>query len=242
MFLVSASITPRIFHSLYVKTPWKSLTTVEDQPNFPRQGQIPEPQWKWLNEETQELILDEMEPDDRYALFFLMTHGCRPGELRALKHKDLDLEHDTVIIRRSISRTMLREVTKTKRVRTIPLDQTWKELYLSRPRVIDPEGFVFCKKGKPLSETWLTKQWSKACARAGVPHIRLYEATRHSLASQAVNRGVSLPLIGKMLGNSTAKMTQRYSHIDTKSLQVVQRKQADILRFSKSSVAAKTAL
>lgn len=192
-------------------------------PNFPRQGRIPEPDWQWAHEDVQNSILEYLGEDDLYAIFFLMTHGCRPGELRALKHKDLDLRIDKVTIRRSYSATKLRETTKGKRRRTIDLDADWKEMYLARPRVIDPEAFVFNKGGKPLSATWLTKQWRKACDKAGVTDIGLYGATRHSLASQLANRGVSLYKIKQLLGHSTMKMTERYSHLDSNSTRELSR-------------------
>ncbi len=184
-------------------------------PNFPKRGPIPEPDWQWAHEDVQNRILEYLEPDDLYAIFFLVTHGCRPGELRALKHKDLDLRIDKVTIRRSYSGTKLRETTKGKRRRTIDLDADWKEMYLARPRVIDPEAFIFNKDGKPLSATWLTKQWRKACDKAEVAGITLYEGTRHSLASQLANRDKSLMKIGALLGHSTSKMTERYSHLES---------------------------
>ncbi|MDA8406490.1 MAG: site-specific integrase [Deltaproteobacteria bacterium] len=196
---------------------------IPSMPNFPKQGSIPEPEWKWATEDVQDVIMGQLEPDDFYAVMFLCCHGIRTGELRALKHKDLDLKNYTVTIRRSFSGTQLRETTKSKRQRIIPLDETWKEIYLSRPRVIDQDAFIFHKGGKPLSATWLTKQWRKACDKAGVEPITLYQGTRHSLASQAANRGVSLYLIGKQLGHSTTKMTQRYSHVETNALREVSR-------------------
>lgn len=200
-------------HKIFTDAVYEEVIAV--MPNFPKQGPIPEPDWQWAHEDVQDHILEYLEEDDLYAIFFLMTHGCRPGELRALKHKDLDLKIDKVTIRRTISGTKLRETTKSKRRRTIDLDASWKEMYLARPRVIDPEIFVFNKDGKPLSATWLTKQWRKACDKAEVAGITLYEGTRHSLASQLVNRDKSLMKIGALLGHSTSKMTERYSHLES---------------------------
>lgn len=177
-----------------------------------------------------------LEPDDFYAVMFLCCHGVRTGELRSLKHIDIDLKNDTVTIRWSFSGTQLRETTKSKRQRIIPLDEIWKEIYLSRLQVLDQEAFIFHKGGKPLSATWLTKQWRKACEKVGVEPITLYQGTRHSLASQASNRGVSLYLIGKQLGHSTTKMTQGYSHVATNALrEVSRRKRKNVVSSGKSA-------
>jgi len=201
-----------------------SEEVIAQLPNFPKVGRVPEPSWHWVDEETQDKILEALEPEDYYAIYFLMCHGCRTGELRALKHKDIDLVRNTVTIRRSISGTQIRETTKSKRSRTIPLDESWKELYLYRPTPISDDMFVFVKNGKPLSHTWLSKKFRSVCDGLGLKDLTLYQATRHSLASQAANRGESLYLIGKMLGHSTSKMTERYSHIETFALKQISRK------------------
>ncbi|MBM4327958.1 MAG: site-specific integrase [Deltaproteobacteria bacterium] len=203
---------------------------IQSPPKFPKElkaSEIPEPDWKWANEEIQDLVLKELAPEDFFFIFFQVTHGTRTGETRALQHQDIDLDSDVVTIRRAFSENDLRH-TKTKRIRRIPLDPIWKELYLSRPRNINPEAFVFTKDGKPISRTWPWRKWTEACKNAGVSAINLYEGTRHSFASQAANRGVSLYVISKFLGHSTMAMTARYSHLDTKPLRQAQRQAAVI--------------
>jgi len=50
--------------------------------------------------------------------------------------------------------------------------------------------------------------------------VRLYDATRQSVASQLVNRGVSLFSILKLLSHSNIKMTEWCSHVDLEKLKV----------------------
>ena len=58
----------------------------------------------------------------------------------------------------------------------------------------------------------------KAAATAGIslpPHLldaRIRDL-RHSFASVAVSRGLSLPIIGALLGHSQPQTTQRYAHL-----------------------------
>ena len=207
-------------------------------PNFPKIGRLPEPSTNWASEEEQDMIMEYLDRDAYYAILFLACHGNRPGELRALKHRDIDLKNNTVTFRRSVSHNMVRETTKSKRQRIVPLDPNWKELYLQRPRTLDKDAFVFTKDGEMLSETWLGKCLRKACDEAGVERIKLYDLTRHSLASQAANRGESLYLIQRQLGHTSSKMTQRYAHLQTEALLAIQRKTA----FSKLSVVEKSTL
>ena len=48
--------------------------------------------------------------------------------------------------------------------------------------------------------------------------IRLYDATRHRVASQLVNKGVPLLSVSRLLGHSNTKMTERYAHTDLEKL------------------------
>ena len=47
----------------------------------------------------------------------------------------------------------------------------------------------------------------------GASHVRLHDL-RHSFASVGASAGMSLPIIGKLLGHRDPKTTARYAHID----------------------------
>ncbi len=207
---------------------------IQVMPKFPRLGNIPEPRTTWADETQQDEIFKHLDPNTYFFVYFLATHGCRPGEARALTHADIDLKRETVTIERAFSGTELRPFTKTKRVRIVPLDPSWRELYLQQPRNIDSQAFVFTRNGKPLSMTWASKKWREAADKAGYPHINLYQGTRHSIASQAVNRDVPLYSVSKFLGHSNMKQTERYSHLNTSGLRKVQR-QATVIKLESAN-------
>jgi integrase len=64
--------------------------------------------------------------------------------------------------------------------------------------------------GKPLHN--LRKPWGRICERAGIQGVRLHDL-RHTAASIAVGQGVTLPVIGALLGHSQAQTTLRYAHV-----------------------------
>ena len=209
---------------------------IQQIPKFPpeiKASELPEPDWKWASEEVQETIFQHMDLEDLFFILFQCCHGTRTGETRALQHQDLDLDNDTVKICRAFSGNDLRH-TKTRRIRYVPLDPVWKEIYLSRPRSINPQQFVFLRNGKPYSRTWAWRKWTEACEKAGVAHLTFYQGSRHSIASQAANRGVSIYTIAKFLGHSNLKVTERYARLDTISLRQVQRKAQVTSLFGKS--------
>lgn len=201
---------------------------VQEVPVIPdeiKREDVPDPDWQWTDEETQEKIFAELDHESLYFILFQATHATRTGETRALQHQDIDLENDTVTIRRAFSGHFLR-FTKTKRERVLPLDPTWKELYLRQPRVFDKTQFVFLNKrsGKPYHKSYMPKKWTIACNKVGVKDLDLYSGTRHSLASQAANRGESLYLIKEFLGHASITTTQRYAHLAVAPLKAIQRK------------------
>jgi integrase len=58
----------------------------------------------------------------------------------------------------------------------------------------------------------LGKSWRAIRKRAGLDDVRLHDL-RHAFASVAANSGMSLPVIGKMLGHTQSATTQRYAHL-----------------------------
>jgi integrase len=86
------------------------------------------------------------------------------------------------------------------------------EVLLSQPRTLRSD-FVFTLNGKPYYESSLGKFWREACKQVGIAGVRAYDGTRHSFASQLVNRGKSLEIIGEILGHSDIRTTKKYAHI-----------------------------
>jgi integrase len=64
--------------------------------------------------------------------------------------------------------------------------------------------------GKPLSNPH--KPWARLCRQAELEGVRLHDL-RHTYASMGVALGLSLPMLGKLLGHQQAATTQRYAHL-----------------------------
>ena len=64
--------------------------------------------------------------------------------------------------------------------------------------------------GKPLHD--IKKFWNEIRARADIGDTRLHDL-RHTFASHLVSSGVSLPIVGKLLGHTQPQTTQRYAHL-----------------------------
>jgi integrase len=60
-------------------------------------------------------------------------------------------------------------------------------------------------------------QWAAVLKAAKLPDLHIHDL-RHSYASFLVAEGMSLPLIGRLLGHTQAATTHRYAHIDVDPL------------------------
>jgi integrase len=63
---------------------------------------------------------------------------------------------------------------------------------------------------KPRAD--LQRPWALVSKRAGLEGLRLHDL-RHSFASVGAGSGLGLPIIGKLLGHSNSKTTERYAHL-----------------------------
>jgi integrase len=104
--------------------------------------------------------------------------------------------------------------TKQRRRHRIPLSPGATE-FVERLRVKggrESDAFVFPgqKKGTPLTE--IRTAWEAVARAAGVTDARAYDL-RHTFASIGAGGGLSLQIIGRLLGHTKAATTQRYAHL-----------------------------
>ena len=77
---------------------------------------------------------------------------------------------------------------------------------------------MFINRQTGLPYTTIQKVWERLRKKAGLEYVRIHDL-RHSYASMLVNSGRSLYEVQQILGHSNPKVTQRYSHLSTATLQ-----------------------
>ena len=82
-------------------------------------------------------------------------------------------------------------------------------------------------EGQPVQE--IRRFWRGIQASADLPDVRVHDL-RHTFASLLVSGGASLEMIGKLLGHSQMKTTQRYAHLMDSPLRAGLDSVADALR------------
>ena len=130
----------------------------------------------------------------------LLLTGCRLGEILELKWSHVEFER----------RLLLLPDSKTG-AKTVYLSEPALQILKRIPR-IDGSPHVF--PGKCTSEPLrsIRKPWEHICRAARLSNLRLHDL-RHSFASVGAARGLSLPMIGALLGHSQPNTTARYAHL-----------------------------
>ena len=138
----------------------------------------------------------------------LLLTGARRGEVLGATWGMFDLEQG--IWRKPSSST------KQKRPHTIPLSKPALTLLqdLHEERGDGPFIFPGTNRG---AQSDLKHFWKSVSTRAGLEGVRIHDL-RHSFASILANSGLSLPVIGQMLGHSNPSTTARYAHISDQTL------------------------
>ena len=147
------------------------------------------------------------DPFTRLAIEVLARTGLRRGEL-------MNLTIDAVV--QIGSAYWLRvPVGKLHNDRYIPLHPQLKTL-LDQWLADRPKGMrsdlVFLDRGRPIPPARVDRALAKVATAAGIGKVTAHQL-RHTLATQAINRGMSLEAIAALLGHRTMAMTMVYARI-----------------------------
>jgi site-specific recombinase XerD len=149
----------------------------------------------------------DSDPLVRLIVEFLARTGMRKGELA-------QLTVDAVV--QIGSAYWLRiPISKLHTDRYIPLHPQLKALLDSwlttRPEDLRSQ-LMFTERGRPLSAARINAAVDKVARAAGIGHVHPHQL-RHTLATQAINRGMSLEAIAALLGHRSLSMTLVYARI-----------------------------
>jgi integrase len=147
------------------------------------------------------------DPLDRLMVTTLARTGMRRGEL-------LGLTVDA-IVQIGTGYWLRTPVGKLHTDRYIPLHPQLKELldaWIAARPDWQASDLLLTERGRPIPPTRVDKAVQKAATAAGIGHVHPHQL-RHTLATQAINRGMSLEAIAALLGHHDLSMTMVYARI-----------------------------
>ena len=134
----------------------------------------------------------------------LLTGG-RVGEVRQARFEHFNLELG--------SWSKPATTTKQRKIHRLPISDEVAAIVRQRQLIV-PDGIPWLfpgdVPGQPVIEIrWF---WRSIQKETGLEDVRIHDL-RHTFASLLVSGGASLEMIGKLLGHSQLKTTQRYAHL-----------------------------
>lgn len=163
--------------------------------------------------ESQKLLaeLKRRSPDVHDMALLSLHCGLRAKEIFSLQWNHIDFDGGTIFV----------TDTKSAVNRHVPMTKTAKEMLLARRRESE---LVFSAKGggkiQMISKTFPIVV-EELGLNDGITDARqriCFHSLRHSYASTHAQRGESIFTIAALMGHSTIKMSERYSHHDPEKL------------------------
>lgn len=196
--LLQTPVTPRgkqeatgeTLGSKYIKDILNELRSLflsyrpNDIPKFPEVRIIPKIEKQVLGLTREMAALDKVPGRHGYriAILILLRTGARINEVVALKKHNLIDGH--VVVDKAFSEGDLKFARKSgEQVFYRVTPELWDMLQTHSEGLRD-DDFLFAIDGHPISTGRLYKVWKKACVDAGVKHISLQQASRHSTATR----------------------------------------------------------
>lgn len=194
--------------TLAVQWEWRTNNPVVGVPRYQEHKRN-----RWLDHEELARLLVVLEEykdsNTAQAIHFLLLTGARKREALYATWDQFDLEKGVW--------TKPAHTTKQKKMAHLPLSLpalgVLKEM--KARELSDKYVFPGKKAGQPLKE--IKRLWDRITKKAKLEDVRIHDL-RHTHASHLVSRGVSLTIVGELLGHTQASTTQRYAHLSDESL------------------------
>jgi integrase len=195
--------------NLAVSWGWRADNPVRGIPHFHEDRRQ-----RWLSEEELARLWEALEqhPNRRAAnaVKLLILTGSRRSEVLSATWDEFDMERGRW--------TKPSHHTKQKSTEHVPLSRAAIALLSAMQSEADTEcPFLFPGNApeKPLGD--IKKFWQRLRQEVGIEDVRLHDL-RHTYASNLVSRGVSLHIVGRLLGHTQPQTTARYAHVDDVAL------------------------
>ena len=167
----------------------------------------PEGRTRYLNPKELEHLIKCCESRFKPYVIVAVHTGLRLSEMLSLKWGDLDFTEGVIYV--------LPQHAKTDRLRGIPMTNVARVALKSIKKQSDSD-YVFCNKNKKPNAP-IRGAFERALKKAEIKEFHWHDL-RHTTASLLAMSGIDLNTIREILGHTTMKMTQRYTHLSKKHM------------------------
>ena len=167
-----------------------------------------------LSKEEIKLILN-VHNNIKHKMMLSLIYSCglRCGELLALKPVHIDSKRNIVLLKNS----------KGQKDRIVPLSPFILEMLREYYKIFKPKTYLFEGQniGLPYDARSLQLILKQALQKTGITKPATLHWLRHSYATHLLESGTDLRYIQELLGHSSSKTTEIYTHVSTKSIQQI---------------------
>ena len=167
-----------------------------------------------LSKEEIKLILNAHSNIKHKAMLSLIySCGLRCGEMLRLKPEHIDSKRNILIIKQS----------KGSKDRITPLSNKIILMLRDYYHLHKPKEWLFegQKQGEPYDERSLQNVLKQAIVKCQIKKPVSLHWLRHSYATHLLENGTDLRYIQEILGHSSSKTTEIYTHVSTKNIQKI---------------------
>lgn len=149
--------------------------------------------------------------NEKHRLVLMMAFGCglRLSEIQNLKPQDIAWD-----------RQIIRITGKGSKDRQVMLDpylgQILNQYLTSNPKLV--YLFEGQTPGLPYPKRTIEKIYDNACQASGIPRKGGIHSLRHTFATHLLEQGTGLRQIQEVLGHSSIKTTEIYTHVSNKEI------------------------
>ena len=160
-------------------------------------------------EEITEILRQISNLKHKCIIYIIYSAGLRLSEVTNLQISDIDSKRKVITIRGG----------KGKKDRITLLSETILELLREYYKEYKPQKWLFeGQKGGKYSPTSVQKIFKTALAKTKITKNASIHTLRHSFATHLLERGTDLRYIQELLGHSSPKTTEIYTHVTKKGI------------------------
>lgn len=163
-------------------------------------------------EEFRKLISGISETWFRDLIIVAVYTGLRRGELLNMLWKDVDFKRKVIYVQ---SNSNFR--TKTGKRRTVPMNKDVVVILLRRFQSLKND-LVFTRDAHKILESHVTHKFKVYIRKTELNEELHFHSLRHTFATWLVQGGINIYEVQKLLGHSSIKITEIYSHLATSEL------------------------
>lgn len=199
--LHSAAIT--FFYTLIIKSP----ESVKSLPRMKTGRPLP----KVYSEKEIKKMLSVV-TNEKHRLLLMIAYGCglRLNEIRNLKPEDFDLDRKILWVRKG----------KGRKDRGVMIDDSLQKTF--KPYIKKHHKNKYLFEGRypkeKMNRNTIAKIYEHACKKANIKRKGGIHTLRHSFATHLLENGTDLRYIQVLLGHSSSKSTEIYTHVSKNAI------------------------